>query len=284
MRFETPAENTWCPGCGNFPLLVFARRAISDLIESGEIKKENVVVVAGIGCHGKISDYLELNSVRTPHGRTLPISLGVRLGNPELSVVAFGGDGDTLDEGMAHFIHAARNNANFTLALHNNKMFSLTTGQPTATTSKGKKTKSTPLGKPAQPVNPVALALEAGATFVARTYSFNIGESKDVFKRAIMHRGFSFVDIIQPCVVYNDTRDFMKEHSYWVDHDTSRYEEAIEKAREWDYNLSDDARVPLGVFYETERPTFEDAFPQLRPWYNKRRKHPQTSDLFAEFK
>lgn len=283
MSFKTPVENTWCPGCGNFPLLVIARKAISELIEEGELEKNNVVTVSGIGCHGKMTDYLELNSVRTAHGRVAPICLGVKLGNPDLTVVGFGGDGDTYDEGMAHFIHASRNNANFTLVVHDNKMFSLTTGQPTATTSQGKKTKSTPLGKPAEPINPLTLALEAGATFVARGYSFKIEQSKELLKQAIMHQGFAFIDMIQPCVVYNDTRGFMNQHSYWTDHDPTNYQKAMKKAREWNYNREEDAKVPLGVFYKTEKPILEEKWPQIQTWFKKER-DVKREKLFEEFR
>lgn len=283
MSLETPVENTWCPGCGNFPLLVLARNAFSELFEEGKVERKDLTVVSGIGCHGKISSYLDLNSVHTAHGRVLPISLGIRLGNPELHVVGFGGDGDTYDEGMAHFIHAARNNANFTFVVHDNKMFSLTTGQPTATTSRGKKTKSTPLGKPSDPINPLTLALEAGATFVGRGYSFNIEKSKNLLKEAITHDGFAFIDMIQPCVVYNDTRDFMNEHSYWMDHDPTNFKEALEKAREWDYNREEDVKVPLGVFYKAKTKTLEDKWPKLQPWYKKERDL-KSEALFKEFK
>ncbi|NIQ05346.1 MAG: 2-oxoacid:ferredoxin oxidoreductase subunit beta [Candidatus Korarchaeota archaeon] len=283
MRFETPAENTWCPGCGNFPLLVSARRAISELIEEGKIEQQNVVVISGIGCHGKITSYLELNSVHTAHGRVLPMALGTKLGNPNLRVIGFGGDGDTYDEGMAHFIHAARNNANFSFVVHDNKMFSLTTGQPTATTSRHKKTKSTPQGKPSSPINPLMLALAAGATFVGRGYSFHIDQSKELLKQAIMHDGFGFVDMIQPCVVYNDTRGFMNEHAYWMDPEPTTFREAVEKAREWDYNLEDDAKVPLGLFYRTKEPTFEENWPSLQPWY-KLKRDVTGKELFKEFK
>lgn len=283
MSFQTPAENTWCPGCGNYPLLVVTRRAISELIDEGKIDEENVVMVSGIGCHGKITSYVELNSVHTAHGRVLPMSLGLKLGNPDLKVVGFGGDGDTFDEGMAHFIHAARNNADFTMVVHDNKMFSLTTGQPTATTERGKKTKSTPQGKPSQPINPVALALEAGATFVARGYSFHIERSKELLKQAIMHSGYAFYDMIQPCVVYNDTRAFMNEHAYWMDPEPSNFQEALDKAQEWDYNRTEDVKVPLGVFYKTEEKTFEDKWPQLQPWYKNKRAI-KREELLEEFK
>lgn len=283
MSFETSAENTWCPGCGNFPLLVLARKAVSELIEEGKIEKRNVVVISGIGCHGKITSYLDLNSVHTAHGRVLPMAVGTKLGNPNLHVIGFGGDGDTYDEGMAHFIHAARNNVNFTCVVHDNKMFSLTTGQPTATTSYGTKTKSTPQGKPSQPINPLTLALDAGATFVARGYSFHIDRSKELLKQAIMHDGFGFIDMIQPCVVYNDTRAFMNEHAYWMDPEPASYQEAFQKAREWDYNREDEIKVPLGLFYKTDEPTFEEKWPSLQPWYKMERKV-ERKELFQEFK
>ena len=173
----TKEKNTWCPGCTNFGVLQAAGQAIAEL---GLAKK--TAIVTGIGCHAKIYDYLNLKAFYGLHGRVLPIAFGIKLGNPDLSVIGFGGDGDTYAEGMEHFIHNCRYNADLTMLVHNNQVFSLTTGQFTPTTEKGFKGSSSPLGLNEPPLNPLVLALAAGATFVARGYALQTSHLKDLIK------------------------------------------------------------------------------------------------------
>ncbi|MBI2626375.1 MAG: 2-oxoacid:ferredoxin oxidoreductase subunit beta [Candidatus Nealsonbacteria bacterium] len=270
-EFFSKETNTWCPGCPNFGILASVKGALAELATEGSISVKDTALAAGIGCHGKIFDYVNLNGFNGLHGRVLPVCLGMKLGNPNLTVVGFGGDGDTFDEGVSHFVHACRYNANMTMMVHVNQVFALTTGQANAITEKGFVDGSTPLGQGEKPINSVLLALELGATFVARGYALQGPHLKEIMKRAILHKGFSYIDILQPCIVYHKhSVPYLNKNTYKLDeaHNISDFNQAIEKAREWDYSYEKDAKVPIGVFYETERPTFESQWPQLKtPWH-----------------
>src|SRR3989344_5232883 len=180
----TKEENTWCPGCPDYYILISARKAIAKLINEG-YKRENFAMAAGIGCHGKIFDYLNINGVYGLHGRVLPLLLGMKLGNPNLNVIGFAGDGDTYSEGMSHFIHAGRYNADTTLIVHDNQSFSLTSGQATATTQQGFKSKAEPLGNFNEPISPIKLALVSGASFIARCNARDIEHTAEIMEKAI---------------------------------------------------------------------------------------------------
>lgn len=251
---STKTKITWCPGCTNSQILVSFRQAIKELTESDSLKIENLVAFAGIGCHGKISDYLNINSFTSLHGRLIPAMTGAKCANPALTIVGFSGDGDSYDEGLEHLIHAAKRNSDINLFIHNNQVFALTTGQADAVSPKGFKGKSTPFGCLEEPLNPLLLMLSAGATFVARTFAGNITETKKIMQAAITHKGFSYVDIIQPCITFFDTRDYFKERIYWLDENfpTNDLKVAMEKVQE---NTS---KVPLGIFYKIQKPTFEE--------------------------
>lgn len=254
-QLTTKAKVTWCPGCTNSQILVAFRQAVSEMVENGSLKIENLAVFAGIGCHGKISDYLNTNTFTSLHGRLIPAMTGCKCANPNLSVVGFSGDGDSLDEGIEHLVHTAKRNSNISLFIHCNRIFALTTGQFDALSPKGFKGKSTPFGSIEEPLNPLLLMLSAGATFVARTYAGDIEATKRIMQEAINHHGFSYVDIIQPCISFFDTRDYFKEKIYWIENDfpTNDLKKAMEKVSE---NINE--KVPLGIFYKTEKPVFED--------------------------
>lgn len=272
--FQTKEINTWCPGCRNFMLLHSMQSALVDLVNERKIEKKNIAMASGIGCHAKIFDYININGYYSLHGRVIPPCIGMKAGNPELSVIGFGGDGDTYAEGMAHFIHACRNNNDFTMVVHNNKVFALTTGQATPTSEKGFVGGSTPFGKLEEPINPIALALASGATFVARGYT-NEGEHlKELFKKAIMHRGFALVDVLQPCLIYNNPTEYLEKRIYKLDnHDSSDYNEAFKKANEWNYSLDENAKVPIGLFYQVKKQSFEEKRETLKgPWHKVKRK------------
>ncbi|TXT58785.1 MAG: 2-oxoglutarate oxidoreductase subunit KorB, partial [Promethearchaeota archaeon] len=200
----TYAENTWCPGCGNFGILESVKKAIEKLEEKG-YKRENFAISAGIGCHGKIWDYLRLNGLYSLHGRPTATVQGIQLANPDLKVIAFSGDGDALGEGISHTIFAAKRNSDMTLVLHNNQVYALTTGQFTPTSEKGFKGPSTPDGSPEDPINPLSLLLEANATFVARVFPGKMDHMVNTLVEAIKHEGFSFVEVLQPAVAYRNT-------------------------------------------------------------------------------
>ncbi len=256
MRLGTYAENTWCPGCGNFGILTAIKNAINDLVLEG-IPKEKFVIASGIGCHAKIVDYVNVNSFYSIHGRVPPTLTGMKLANKDLITIGFAGDGDIYDEGISHLIHAAKRNTDITMIIHDNSVFALTTGQFTATSPKGFKGKSTPFGSIESPINPMKLMLVSGATFVARGYAGKPEHLKELIKKAVKHRGFSFVEVLQPCVVFNNTYEIYNKKVYDLNaegHDISNFEAAMKKADEWKQ------RIPIGTFYETQAQVFEDHY------------------------
>jgi 2-oxoglutarate ferredoxin oxidoreductase subunit beta len=254
VNLETYAENTWCKGCGNFGLLSSFKDAFNELVGDGTLQLENLVTSAGIGCHGKIVDYLNLNSFYSIHGRAISTVSGVKIANPNLTVVAFQGDGDAFGEGIVHVVFSAKRNIDATLLVHDNSVYGLTTGQFTPTSEKGFRGKSTPMGSVEEPMNPLALVLASGGTFVARGY---VGQRKhlmELFKKAILHKGFSFVDVLQPCVTFNNTYTRYRESTYILEdegHDATDFQAAWGKALETE-------RIPIGLLYQVEKPTFND--------------------------
>jgi len=257
INLDTYAKNTWCPGCGNFGILAALKMAISSLLTSG-LPKENIVVVSGIGCSSKIIDYLNLNSFSSLHGRPITSAEGIKLGNPNLKVIVCAGDGGTYNEGISHLIHAAKRNSDVTVLVHDNRAFALTVSQFTATSPKGFKGSSTPKGSLEEPFNPLELVFSAGGTFIARGYALKLEGLKDLILKAIEHKGFSFLEILQPCITFFDTREFYQKRVYELkDHNFQSREEALAKIREWDYK-NDSGKIPLGIFYKIEKPTFED--------------------------
>jgi len=255
---KTPEKNTWCPGCGNFGILMGFKRA---LVQLG-LERDQVVLVSGIGCHGKMVNYVNVNGFHGIHGRVLPLATGIKLANPNLTVVGFAGDADCYDEGWDHFSHAIRRNIDITLIVHNNMVLGLTAGQTTATSQKGFKTKSTPFGSIPPALNPIAHALVSNGTFVARGYSGDMRHLTSLMVEAIQHRGFALLDVFQPCVTFNylNTYDWFKERVYKLEeegHDVTDKGKALEKAFEWG------DRIPIGVFYQEELPTYRDSLPHV---------------------
>lgn len=258
VNLGTYAKNTWCPGCGNFAILNSIKAVLSDLIEKG-FPKEKIVVVSGIGCHGKIADYLNVNSFYSLHGRVVPVCEAIKLANPELKVIGFAGDGDTYGEGLEHLIFAAKRNIDINIIIHNNRVYGLTTGQYTPTSPMGFKGRSTPSGTKEFPINPLELMMASNASFIARGYSHGIELLKKLFTEAIAHKGFSLVDVLQVCVTFFNMYEYYSSKVYELkDHDSGNFEQAMKKINEWDYNS--DAPISLGIFYKKERPLFEEAF------------------------
>jgi 2-oxoglutarate ferredoxin oxidoreductase subunit beta len=251
ISVRTGVRVSWCPGCGNFAVLKAFEKVVKRLIEEG-IGKGNIVVSSGIGCHGKIVDYLTLPSFHVIHGRVPPFLTGLKLANPKLISVGFVGDGDGLNEGVEHLVHAARRNTDIAIFLHNNGVFGLTTGQVTATSPKGAKGKSTPYGNPEKPLNPCSLMLVSGATFVARVFAGKHSQLAEIMYSAINHRGFSFVEILQPCVSFNDFWD-MKDEIHEVE-----VAESVDEA----LRLCSDPRA-CGIFYRKEEETFENTIDRI---------------------
>ena len=231
------------------------------LIELG-IERENAMLVSGIGCHGKMVNYVNINGFHGIHGRVLPLAAGIKLVNPKLTVVGFAGDSDQYNEGWGHFAHAIRQNIDMTLIVHDNMVLGLTTGQATSTSQQGFKTKSTPFGVIPPMLNPIAHALVSDGSFVARGFSGDMFHLKRLIIEAIQHRGFAFIDVLQPCVTFNylNTYDWFQQRIYKLDeaHDVSDKKKALEKAFEWG------DRIPIGIFYKQERPIYRDSLQHLK--------------------
>ena len=255
---DTYAKNTWCPGCGNFAILN-SIKAVLGLLNQEGMPFENIVLVSGIGCHAKIADYINVNSFYSIHGRTLPVAEAIKLADQRLKVIVFAGDGDCYGEGLEHLMFAAKRNIDITLIVHNNRVYGLTTGQYTPTSPFGFKGRSTPTGTKELPINPLELLMAAGASFIARGASHGIDLLKEIFKQAIMHRGFSIVDVLQVCVTYYNMYEYYDKRVYALDkHDVRDYVQALNKIREWDYNS--DSKIALGVFYEKDAPSLEQFY------------------------
>ena len=270
MKLDTYCKNTWCPGCSNFGILQALKQAVVALAEEG-ITKENIVLTAGIGCHAKIVDYLNLNTFYSLHGRPVATAAGIKIGNPNLEIIALSGDGDSYNEGISHLIHSAKRNINITVLIHDNRTFALTTGQFTSTSPEGFKGKSTPEGSIEEPFNPLELILSSGATFIARSYSAKVDHLKNLIIEGIKHKGFSFIEILQPCISFFNNYQFYNERIYEtkVEKQESK-EEALSKIKEWDYKNGDE-KIPIGVFYKIQKPTYEkELLKELNPSKGKR--------------
>ena len=268
---NTYAEKTWCPGCFNFVIEGVVKEAILELTKKG-LKIEDFVLVSGIGCHAKIVDYINTNSFYSIHGRVIPVATGIKLANPNLKVIGFEGDGDAYDEGIAHLVSAARKNTDITVIIHDNRVFALTTGQYTPTSPIGFKGKSTPQGSFEKTLNPIELMMASGATFVARSYAGNPAHLKRILKKAIEHKGLSFVEVLQPCVSFLNLAKFYNEKIYKledINHNSSNYKEALARAREWDYSDSK-GDIPIGIFYQVQRPTYEEMILKGKKLLNSR--------------
>jgi 2-oxoglutarate ferredoxin oxidoreductase subunit beta len=250
-------EPAWCPGCGNFGILKALNRALVEL----EIEPHQLLMVSGIGQAGKLPHYSRGNIFNSLHGRPVPPAIGAKIANPELVVIAVSGDGDAYGEGGNHFLHAARRNHDITYLVHNNQVYGLTKGQTSPTSDPGFVTKTTPYGAP-PPINPIAVAIVAGATFVARGFAGDVEHLAKLIKKGIQHQGFALIDILQPCVSFNhkNTYSWYRERVYQLgeDYDPSDQLVALEKAQEWG------DRIPIGVIYRVQRPTFEEQIPALK--------------------
>ncbi len=247
-ELTTYAENTWCPGCGNFGILSAFKQAVQKLAERGT-PRERLILVAGIGQHGKLFDYLAISGFYSLHGRDMATAQGIKLANPDLKVFTFAGDGDAFGEGLEHTLFAAKRNADISIFMHDNGVYGLTTGQFTPLSRKGYRGPSTPTGSVEEPLNALAMMLEAGATFVARGFAGNRDHLADLMVQAIEHEGCSFVDILQPCVTFNDTWKAYRSLATPLDNTPATLDEALALSRRTD-------ALPIGVFYRQQKPVF----------------------------
>src|SRR5690348_8930693 len=274
--YKTDVHNDWCPGCGDFGILNAIQMALADL----QIPAHNSVIFSGIGCSGKTPHFINTYGIHTLHGRVLPFAQGAKLSNPDLEVIAVGGDGDGLGIGAGHFVSAGRRNVDMAYIVFNNGVYGLTKGQAAPTLKLGMKTKS--LSKPNvnNSVNPIALALVSGFTFIARGYSYDVRHLKELIKKSIEHPGLAYLDVLQPCPTYNDINTKEWYQSYEIDKEDSskkipkiykldeenyngfvsdeneiphKISLAIEKSREWE------KRIPIGIFYQNDKAiTYEE--------------------------
>ncbi len=251
----------WCPGCGDFGVLAAVQKALVEL----QIPKHEVMTISGIGCSSNFPGFIDTYGMHTLHGRSLPVASGMKLANHAMTVLVTGGDGDGFGIGAGHFVHTMRRNLDLTYIVMDNQIYGLTTGQTSPTSRVGMKTKSMPFGNVDAPINPVSLALSAGATFVARGFSADQKHLTELIKRAIEHKGFSFLDVFSPCVTYNHDNTFqwfrprVKKLEDNPAYDPSDWQAAIEKSLLWG------DEIPIGLFFErNDIPTAHDADPVLK--------------------
>ncbi len=282
--YRTKVHNDWCPGCGDFGILNAVQMALFEL----KLEPHDVAIVSGIGCSGKTPHFVNTYGFHTLHGRSLPIATGIKLANSSLTVVAVGGDGDGYGIGAGHFVNTGRRNLDFTYVVHDNQVYGLTKGQASPTLPKGLRTKSMPTPAIVEGINPLATAISAGYTFVARSYSLDVRHLKEILKAAVQHRGSALVDVLQTCPTYNDIntkewyagadlqtkapRLYKLEESGYDGHvkDATNQDEvnlkkgqAITKSYEWG------EKIPIGVFYKIEEPTYEDMISNRMPSYKE---------------
>lgn len=259
--FDVKEKIQWCPGCGNHGLINSLKGAMAEL----QLAPHETVVVSGIGCSSKLPHYVNTYGFESIHGRGLPVASAIKLANHKLSVISVGGDGDGYGIGVQHFVHIMRRNYNLTYIVHDNQIYGLTTGQASPTSQLGMKTKTTPWGVIEEPFRPLVVAINGGATFVARGYAGDPVHLKELFKQAIQHKGFAFVDVFQPCVTFNklNTYPWFQERVYKLEnHDVTDKWAALKKA--YEDAETDYKKVPIGVFYKVGAPTYEDHLPQIK--------------------
>jgi 2-oxoglutarate ferredoxin oxidoreductase subunit beta len=274
--YKTDVHNDWCPGCGDFGIVNAIQMALMDM----QIPRHKAAIFSGIGCSGKAAHFIHTYGIHTLHGRVLPFAQGAKLCNPDLEVLAVGGDGDGLGIGAGHFVSAGRRNVDMVYIIFNNGVYGLTKGQAAPTLKLGMKTKSLAQPNANNSVNPISLALVSGFTFIARGYSYDVRHLKELIRLAIEHKGLAYLDVLQPCPTYNDinTREWyqgldnidaetqrqmprtykLEETGYdGIVHKEDQVDikvgQVIQKSNEWGN------RIPLGVFYQNEHvPTYQE--------------------------
>ncbi len=243
----------WCPGCGNFPIL----KTLNAAIEASGIDTRRLVLVSGIGQAAKLPHYPDqpVNVFNGLHGRALPAATGIKLANHDLTVVITSGDGDMYGEGGNHLLHAIRRNIGVKVFVHNNQVYGLTKGQASPTSDPGFTTKIQTHGVVALPLNPLALAIVEGASFVARSFSGDREHLKRMMLAALGHEGFCLLDILQPCITFNRLNTFkwyrQRVRPIGDDHDPTDRAAALELAFTWG------EQIPIGIHYTSGRPSFE---------------------------
>ena len=252
--FKGMAEPDWCPGCGDFGVLSALKQALADL----GIRPHEALVISGIGCSSNLPGYISTYGMHTLHGRALSVATGAQMANHELKIIITGGDGDGYGIGGNHFIHTMRRNVDLTYIVMNNQIYGLTTGQLSPTSTKGMTTKSTPFGSVENPINPIPLAIAAGATYVARGYTGQVKHLVELIKGGIQHKGFALIDAFSPCVTFNheNSHEFFKQKTFKLEdrkHDPTDFAAAMKYGYEWGDEIA------IGLFWQrTDLPALDE--------------------------
>jgi 2-oxoglutarate ferredoxin oxidoreductase subunit beta len=258
-EYESDFENKWCPGCGNFGILKAMKAALAEQ----DLPPDQILIISGIGQASKTPHFLKCNAFHGLHGRALPVATGAKLANHDLKILVNMGDGDCYGEGGNHFLHAVRRNIDLTLLVHNNKVYGLTRGQASPTSDFGLVTRAQPHGVISGSFNPLMVALALNASFVARGFSGNIEHLSQLIQEGFKHKGLSLIDILQPCVSFNhvNTHKWYADRVYNLEkegYSQTNHMEAMAKAQEWG------DRIPIGIVYKEERPSFVEQIPSLK--------------------
>lgn len=285
-QLKSDVHSEWCPGCGDFGITNAIQQAIAGL----SLKPWETFIVSGVGCSGKVPHYIHTYGMHTLHGRSLAFAQGAKLANPSLTIVAAGGDGDGYGIGAGHFVHAGRRNMDMTYVVFNNEVYGLTKGQASPTLAQGAQPKSLALPNPTTAINPITLALSCGYTFIARSYAFDAKHLKETLMKAIEHKGMALVDVLQPCPTYNNlhTKDYFAEmvdvggnqvpRVYYLENDgydgvvknsNDIHEINAKQAQCFERAHRVEERVALGVYYQVQRPTFQDILKKNLPLLNE---------------
>ncbi len=270
--FKTDVWIDWCPGCGDFGIVTAMQQAFK---EAG-LQPWETVIVSGIGCSSKTPHFIYANGVHTLHGRAIPFAMGIKLANPNLRVIVNGGDGDLLGIGAGHFVALGRRNLDITVVIHDNQVYGLTKGQASPTLPYGVRTKSLPKENIQDPINPLRLALSAGYTFIARAFAMDVKHLKTILLEAMQHPGAAVIDVLQPCVTYNNlyTTQWFKQRVYKIEDEG--YDPVVRSPEDRDEKLTQAMklagewgdRIPIGIFYKDPlKPTFEDRIASRIPTF-----------------
>lgn len=293
--YKTTVHNDWCPGCGDFGILNAIQMALSEM----EIPRHKAIIFSGIGCSGKTPHFINVCGIHTLHGRVLPFAQGAKIANPDLEIIAVGGDGDGLGIGAGHFVGAGRKNVDLPYLIFNNAVYGLTKGQASPTLRLGEKTKSLVTPNTSNSVNPISLALISGFTFIARSYSYDVKHLKNIIQRAIKHKGLAFVDVLQPCPTYNDinTREWFQGKDnldsqkptpriYKIEetgydgtiHDETEVNEKMSKILEFASEWGN--KIPIGIFYQNELvPSYHERISEnIKDYFARPPSHQEISD------
>ncbi len=282
--FRNNVKPNWCPGCGDFSVQAAIQKAASNV----GLEPEEVAIITGIGCSGRLSGYVNSYGVHSIHGRSLPLAQGVKMANKDLTVIASGGDGDGFAIGMGHTVHALRRNMDMTYIVMDNQIYGLTKGQTSPSSAKGFVTKSTPKGNIEQNIAPLELAISSGATFVAQSFSSDIKELTSIIEEAINHKGFSFVNVFSPCVTYNkiNTYDWFKENLTKLA-DIEGYDNT-NKSQAMQTVLDTESMITGIIYQDKDTPSYESQIEQFdeQPLVKKSLKLEQNQfdELVSQFK